>query len=126
MRYILIAALIFIFTQNLYADEPVSNGPERIENTESAQSEDIIVSRIDEVSEPELSSEQSFESTDIEFSEVEYYELSDGPDYKPKKRVLVGGVVPFIPIRSTIDASEEDPGIVQKSVSFLVYFKQNF
>ena len=126
MKYILIAAFIFIFTQNIYADEPVSNSSELIEDSESTQSEDIIVSRIDEDSEPGLSSEQSFKSTDIEFSEVEYYDLSDGPNYKPKRRILVGGIVPFIPIRSTIDASDEDPGIVQKSVSFLLYFTQNF
>ncbi|MGI9535187.1 MAG: hypothetical protein ACR2NW_09570 [Thermodesulfobacteriota bacterium] len=126
MKYLFITALFLIFSQNIYADELVSKSSELIENAEAMQSEPVIVSKIDETSKPDTSTRSSFKNTNIEFSSVEYYELADSPNYKRKDRVLLGGIVPFIPIRSTIDASVEDPGVLQKSVSVLLYFKQNF
>ena len=125
MKYLLIAAFVLIFSQNIYADEAVAN-VEMTDNSNIPQSDETVVSELDENSGSGISLENEFESTNIEFSTVSYYETADSPDYKAKKRVLIGGIVPFIPIRSTIDKSVEDPGLVQKSVSFLLYFKQNF
>ena len=125
MKYLLITTLFLIFSQNIYADEVVGKTG-IVDSSESTQYESTEVSRIDDISEFTTAGGSEFESTNIEFSTINYYEDADNPDYKPKKRVLLGGIVPFIPIRSTIDKSVEDPGLVQKSVSFLLYFKQNF
>jgi len=126
MKYLLITTFIFVFSQNIYADEIVSIVSDSNVTARSEQSGQVEHSIMDESLEPALSSEGSFQSANIEFSKVDYYEYSDSPNYKPKERVIVGGIVPFIPIRTTIDASVEDPGLLQKSVSFMMYFKQNF
>ncbi|MGI9553671.1 MAG: hypothetical protein ACR2NC_02000 [Thermodesulfobacteriota bacterium] len=126
MKYLFITTLILIFSQNVYADEAVSDSPEVMAEAEAVHPDPVIVSKVDEASEPGISSKSNFTNTNIEFSTVKYYELADKPNYKRKDRVILGGIVPFIPIRSTIDASVEDPGVLQKSVSFLLYFKQNF
>ena len=123
MKYLLITAFIFIFSQNIFADEVVSSVSESV-GTEQSDQDDYSI--MDEGLDSALSTKSSFQSANIEFSKVDYYEFTDSPDYKPKERVIVGGIVPFIPIRTTIDASVEDPGLIQKSVSFMMYFKQNF
>ena len=111
MKYLIITAFIFIFSQNVFADEAVTHGTDLNENDQALQ---------------EVSTEESYKATSIKFSEVNYYEYSDTPSYKPKSRILLGGIVPFIPIRSTIDKSVEEPELIDKRVSFMLYFKQNF
>ena len=91
-----------------------------------SEKETASVSGFDESFDPEAAKNEDFTAANLVLSEIDYYELSNSPDYKQRNRILLGGIVPFIPIRSTISASDPDPGLVQKSVSVLVYFKQNF
>ena len=126
MKYLIITAIIFVFSQNIYADEVVTVGAELDENSLAAQQVDHSEFIEEGDSEPAVSTEESYKNTKIEFSKIGYYEFSDNPDYKPRNRILLGGIVPFIPIRSTIDKSVEEPELIDRRVSFMLYFKQNF
>ena len=126
MKYLIITALIVIFAQNALTDELADENAEFVESSVAAENEALPDSGFDESSDPEAANIEDFTAANLVLSEIDYYELANSPSYKQRNRILLGGIVPFIPIRSTISASDRDPGLVQKSVSVLVYFKQNF
>ena len=126
MKYVLILALTLLFSQNLLAEEQVEPVSDEAVQETSVPAEPVMVSMIEEDSGFFLKKDNPFKPTQLDLTDVEYYKLADKPDYRPRNTILVGGVLPLIPIRSNIDASVEDEGLFQKSVSVLMYFKQKF
>jgi len=126
MKTIALFVLTILFSQALFAEENPQIVPEDTNQGSPAQNEPVMVSMIDEDTGIFLKEENPFKSTKLDLADIEFYKFSDKPNYKPRKTIIVGGVLPLIPIRSNIDASTEDPGLFQKSVSLLLYFKQKF
>jgi len=126
MKTIALFVLTILFSQALFAEENPHIVPEDTNQGSSAQNEPVMVSMIDEDTGIFLKEENPFKSTVLDLTDIEFYKFADKPNYKPRNTIIVGGVLPLIPIRSNIDASTEDPGLFQKSVSLLLYFKQKF
>ena len=119
--FLLLPALSFAEGDIGEADDLTLGSPEA--------TEPIIVAKLGlNSSNPIISETRSnFVITKIEFATESYYQEQDGPSYKPKNTIIVGGVLPFVPIKSTIDETQAtDDGLLQKSVSFLLYVKQKF
>ena len=126
MKFIATIALILLFTQGLIAEENTENAAGNAVQESAAPAEPVIVSMRNKDTGMFLREENPFKATELDLTDIEFYEAADKPNYKPRNTVLVGGVLPLIPIRSNIDASTEDTGLFQKSVSVLLYFKQKF
>lgn len=119
-------ALILLFSQGLMAEENITGTDETVSQGSSVQPEPIMVTMRNKDTGMFLREENPFKATELDLTDVEFYMFSDNPSYKPRNTILVGGVLPLIPIRSNIDASTEETGLFQKSVSVLLYFKQKF
>lgn len=126
MKYLLILALTLFFSQNLLAEEQIESVSAEAGQDITAPSETVMVSKIEEDSGLFFKKDNPFKPAHLDLTDVEYYKLADKPSYQPKDTIFVCGILPWVPIRSTIDASVEDEGLFQKSVSFLMYFKQKF
>ncbi len=126
MKFIATIALILLFTQGLIAEENTENAAGNAVQESAAPAEPVIVSMRNKDTGMFLREENPFKATELDLTDIEFYEAADKPNYKPRNTILVGGVLPLIPIRSNIDASTEDTGLFQKSVSVLLYFKQKF
>ena len=127
MKYIAIFALILLFTQGLMAEENSRPATEETVVMESSeQSEPIMVTMRNKDTGMFLREENPFKPAELDLTNIDFYRASDKPNYKPRDTILVGGVLPLIPIKSNIDATTEEKGLFQKSVSVLVYFKQKF
>jgi len=126
MKIITVFALTIMFSQALFAEDNTQIVPENTVQESSAQNEPVMVSMIDEDTVLFQKEENPFKLTELDLTDIEFYKLADKPNYKPRDTIIVGGLLPLIPIRSNIDASTEDPGLFQKNVSLLLYFKQKF
>jgi hypothetical protein len=126
MKIITVFALTIMFSQALFAEDNTQIVPENTVQESSAQNEPVMVSMIDEDTVLFQKEENPFKLTELDLTDIEFYKFADKPNYKPRNTVIVGGLLPLLPIRSNIDDSTEDPGLFQKSVSLLLYFKQKF
>ena len=126
MKYLLILALTLFLSQNLLAEEQVETVSAEAGHEITAPSQTVMVSKIEQGSLLLFKKDNPFKPAQLDLTDVEYYKLADKPNYQPKNTIFIGGILPWVPIRSTIDASIEDEGLFQKSVSFLMYFKQKF
>ena len=126
MKILAMLALILLFSQGLMAEENITGTDETVSQGSSVQPEPIMVTMRNKDTGMFLREENPFKATELDLTDVEFYMFSDNPSYKPRNTILVGGVLPLIPIRSNIDASTEETGLFQKSVSVLLYFKQKF
>ncbi len=126
MKIIAMLAIILLFSQGLMAEENTSGTEETVSQESSVQPEPIMVTMRNKDTGMFLREENPFKATELDLTDIEFYKFSDNPSYKPRNTILVGGVLPLIPIRSNIDASTEETGLFQKSVSVLLYFKQKF
>jgi len=126
MKILAMLALILLFSQGLMAEENITGTEETVSQESSVQAEPIMVTMRNKDTGMFLREENPFKATELDLTDIEFYKFSDNPSYKPRNTILVGGVLPLIPIRSNIDASTEETGLFQKSVSVLLYFKQKF
>lgn len=126
MKYFAVLALILILSPSLMAEETSSETGESASLKTYFEGEPVMVTMRNKDTGMFLREENPFKATDLELTNIGFYKNSDKPNYKPRDTILVGGVLPLIPIRSNIDASTEDTGLFQKSVSVLLYFKQKF
>jgi hypothetical protein len=126
MKILAMLAIILLFSQGLMAEENTSGTEETVSQESSVQAEPSMVTMRNKDTGMFLREENPFKATELDLADVEFYKFSDNPSYKPRNTILVGGVLPLIPIRSNIDASTEETGLFQKSVSVLLYFKQKF
>jgi len=126
MKILAMLAIILLFSQGLMAEENTSGTEETVSQESSVQAEPIMVTMRNKDTGMFLREENPFKATELDLTDIEFYKFSDNPSYKPRNTILVGGVLPLIPIRSNIDASTEETGLFQKSVSVLLYFKQKF
>jgi len=126
MKILAMLALILLFSQGLMAEENTTGTEETVSQESSVQAEPIMVTMRNKDTGMFLREENPFKATELDLTDIEFYKFSDNPSYKPRNTILVGGVLPLIPIRSNIDASTEETGLFQKSVSVLLYFKQKF
>jgi len=126
MKILAMLAIILLFSQGLMAEENTSGTEETVSQESSVQAEPIMVTMRNKDTGMFLREENPFKATELDLTVVKFYKFSDNPSYKPRNTILVGGVLPLIPIRSNIDASTEETGLFQKSVSVLLYFKQKF
>jgi len=126
MKILAMLALILLFSQGLMAEENTTDTDETVSQESSVQPEPIMVTMRNKDTGMFLREENPFKATELDLTDIEFYKFSDNPSYKPRNTILVGGVLPLIPIRSNIDASTEETGLFQKSVSVLLYFKQKF
>ena len=126
MKILAMLAIILLFSQGLMAEENTSGTEETVSQESSVQAEPSMVTMRNKDTGMFLREENPFKATELDLTDVEFYMFSDNPSYKPRNTILVGGVLPLIPIRSNIDASTEETGLFQKSVSLLLYFKQKF
>ncbi|MEE9193006.1 MAG: hypothetical protein V3U21_00550 [Thermodesulfobacteriota bacterium] len=126
MKIIAMLAIILLFSQGLMAEENTSGTEETVSQESSVQPEPIMVTMRNKDTGMFLREENPFKATELDLTDIEFYKFSDNPSYKPRNTILVGGVLPLIPIRSNIDASTEETGLFQKSISVLLYFKQKF
>ncbi len=126
MKILAILAFILLFTQGLMAEENTDNTDYRVSQEVSDPGEPIMVTMRNKDTGMFLREENPFKSTELDLTSIDFYSTGNKPNYKPRNTILVGGVLPMIPIRSNIDASTEDKGLFQKSVSVLLYFKQKF
>jgi hypothetical protein len=126
MKILAMLALILLFSQGLMAEENTTGTEETVSQESSVQAEPIMVTMRNKDTGMFLREENPFKATELDLTDIEFYKFSEKPSYKPRNTILVGGVLPLIPIRSNIDASTEETGLFQKSVSVLLYFKQKF
>lgn len=126
MKILAILAFILLFTQGLMAEENTDNTDYTVSQEVSDPGEPIMVTMRNKDTGMFLREENPFKSTELDLTSIDFYSTGNKPNYKPRNTILVGGVLPMIPIRSNIDASTEDKGLFQKSVSVLLYFKQKF
>lgn len=126
MKIIAILAFILLFTQGLMAEENTDNTDYTVSQEVSDPGEPIMVTMRNKDTGMFLREENPFKATELDLINIDFYSTENKPNYKPRNTILVGGVLPMIPIRSNIDASTEDKGLFQKSVSVLLYFKQKF
>jgi hypothetical protein len=126
MKILAMLALILLFSQGLMAEENTTGTEETVSQESSVQAEPIMVTMRNKDTGMFLREENPFKATELDLTVVKFYNFSDKPSYKPRNTILVGGVLPLIPIRSNIDATTEETGLFQKSVSVLLYFKQKF
>ncbi len=126
MKILAMLALILLFSQGLMAEENTTGTEETVSQESSVQAEPIMVTMRNKDTGMFLREENPFKATELDLKDIEFYKFSEKPSYKPRNTILVGGVLPLIPIRSNIDASTEETGLFQKSVSVLLYFKQKF
>lgn len=126
MKIIAILAFTLLFTQGLMAEENTDNTDFTVSQEVSDPGEPIMVTMRNKDTGMFLREENPFKSTELDLTSIDFYSTGNKPNYKPRNTILVGGVLPMIPIRSNIDASTEDKGLFQKSVSVLLYFKQKF
>ena len=126
MKILAILALILLFSQGLMAEENITDTDETVSQESSVQPEPIMVTMRNKDTGMFLREENPFKATELDLTDIEFYKFSEKPSYKPRNTILVGGVLPLIPIRSNIDASTEETGLFQKSISVLLYFKQKF
>ena len=126
MKILAMLALILLFSQGLMAEENITGTDETVSQGSSVQPEPIMVTMRNKDTGMFLREENPFKATELDLTDIEFYKFSEKPSYKPRNTILVGGVLPLIPIRSNIDASTEETGLFQKSVSVLLYFKQKF
>lgn len=126
MKILAMLAIILLFSQGLMAEENATDTEETVSQESSVQAEPIMVTMRNKDTGMFLREENPFKATELDLTDIEFYKFSDNPSYKPRNTILVGGVLPLIPIRSNIDASTEETGLFQKSVSVLLYFKQKF
>ena len=126
MKILAMLALILLFSQGLMAEENTTDTDETVSQETSVQPEPIMVTMRNKDTGMFLREENPFKATELDLTDIEFYKFSDNPSYKPRNTILVGGVLPLIPIKSNIDASTEETGLFQKSVSVLLYFKQKF
>ena len=126
MKILAMLAIILLFSQGLMAEENTSGTEETVSQESSVHAEPIMVTMRNKDTGMFLREENPFKATELDLTDIEFYKFSKKPSYKPRNTILVGGVLPLIPIRSNIDASTEETGLFQKSVSVLLYFKQKF
>jgi len=126
MKILAMLALILLFSQGLMAEENITGTDETVSQGSSVQPEPIMVTMRNKDTGMFLREENPFKATELDLTDIEFYKFSEKPSYKPRNTILVGGVLPLIPIRSNIDASTEETGLFQKSISVLLYFKQKF
>ena len=126
MKIVAMLALILLFSQGLMAEENTTGTEETVSQESSIQAEPIMVTMRNKDTGMFLREENPFKTTELDLTVIKFYKFSEKPSYKPRNTILVGGVLPLIPIRSKIDASTEETGLFQKSVSVLLYFKQKF
>ena len=126
-KYLLIFTFLLLPALSFAQEDPGAEDELKPGMTETP--EPIIVAKLGlNSSNPLISeTETKFVITEIKFATENFYYEQDGPSYQPKNTVIVGGVLPFVPIKSTIDETQvTDDGLLQKSVSFLLYIKQKF
>jgi len=126
MKILAMLALILLFSQGLMAEENTTGTEETVSQESSVQAEPIMVTMRNKDTGMFLREENPFKATELDLTNVKFYTFSDKPSYKPRNTILICGVLPLIPIKSNIDASTEETGLFQKSVSVLLYFKQKF
>jgi hypothetical protein len=126
MKILAILAIILLFSQGLMAEENASGTEETVSQESSVQAEPIMVTMRNKDTGMFLREENPFKATELDLTNIEFYKVSDMPSFKPRNTILIGGILPFIPIKSNIDESTEETGLFQKSVSVFLYFKQKF
>ena len=128
MKYFAVVALFLILSPGLMAEENTVNTEESaVSEGTYVEGEPVIVSMRNRDTGMFLRQDNPFKPEDIDLANIDFYSSSDRPNYKPRNTIIVGGLLPFIPIRSNIDErNSEDTGLFQKSVSVLLYFKQKF
>ena len=126
MKILAMLAIILLFSQGLMAEENASGTEETVSQESSVQAEPIMVTMRNKDTGMFLREENPFKATELDLTNIEFYKVSDMPSFKPRNTILIGGILPFIPIKSNIDESTEETGLFQKSVSVFLYFKQKF
>lgn len=126
MKIIAIMALILLFPLGLMAEENTTGTEETVSQESTVQDQPIIVTMRNKDTGLFLREENPFKATELDLTSIEFYNVSDIPSYKPRNTILIGGVIPFIPIKSDNETSTEETGLFQKSVSVFLYFKQKF
>ena len=126
MKYFAVLALILLFTPAIMAEENSPGAEETVSQETFVEGEPVMVTMKNKDTGMFLREENPFKSEELDLGSIDFYSTADRPNYKPSDTILVGGVLPLIPIRSNIDASTEEKGLFQKSVSVLLYFKQKF
>ena len=126
MKIFLTIALTLVLSQGLFAEENPTNTEETVSQEANVESQPILVTMRNKDTGLFLREENPFKATELDLNSIEFYNASDSPNYKPRNTILVGGVLPFIPIKSDNEESNEDTGLFQKSVSVFIYFKQKF
>jgi hypothetical protein len=126
MKILTILALILLFSQGLMAEEDTSGTEDTVSQESSVYAEPIMVTMRNKDTGMFLREENPFKATKLDLTNIEFYKVSNMPNYKSRDTILIGGVLPLIPVISDIDASTEETWLIQKSVSVLVYFKQKF
>ncbi len=126
MKILAMLAIILLFSQGLMAEENVTGTEETVSQESSVQAEPIMVTMRNKDTGMFLREENPFKATELDLTNIEFYKVSDMLSFNPRNTILIGGILPFIPIKSNIDESTEETGLFQKSVSVLLYFKQKF
>ncbi len=126
MKILAMLAIILLFSQGLMAEENATGTEETVSQESSVQAEPIMVTMRNKDTGMFLREENPFKATELDLTDIEFYKVSDMLSFKPRNTILIGGILPFIPIKSNIDESTEETGLFQKSVSVFLYFKQKF
>jgi len=126
MKILAMLAIILLFSQGLMAEENATGTEETVSQESSVQAEPIMVTMRNKDAGMFLREENPFKATELDLTNIEFYKVSDMLSFKPRNTILIGGILPFIPIKSNIDESTEETGLFQKSVSVFLYFKQKF
>jgi len=108
------------------AEEDTSGTEDTVSQESSVHAEPIMVTMRNKDTGMFLREENPFKAIELDLTNIEFYKVSNMPNYKSRDTILIGGVLPLIPVISDIDASTEETWLIEKSVSVLVYFKQKF
>ena len=126
MKIIAILTLLLLFPIGLMAEEINTSTEDTVSKESKVESQPILVTMTNKDTGLFLREENPFKPTELDLNSIEFYSGSSIPSYKPGNTILIGGVLPFIPIKSNNEESTEETGLFQKSVSVFLYFKQKF
>ena len=126
MKIILTIALTLVFSQGLFAEENPTGAEDTLSQEAVVESQPILVTMRNKDTGLFLREENPFKATELDLNSIGFYNSSEVTSNKPRNTILVGGVLPFIPIKSDKEESTEETGLFQKSVSVFLYFKQKF
>jgi len=126
MKIITLVALILLFPFGLMTEGNTAGTQDTVTQESTVTPQPILVTMRNKDTGLFLREENPFKPIELDLANIDFYTFSETPSYKPRNTILIGGVLPLIPIKSNIDASTEEEGLFQKSVSVLLYFKQKF